>query len=468
MKSHHIKVDAYRKYRLIFIPLLVLMISLACSLPSQPTTEAPTQVPSEVPLGGGEVPSPSATDTATPVEPQAPTEAPPQATVTASPTAIPEAFPTVASGVLKEQLFYGGMGGGGDEGDLCEDVFPEPGSELPIIVPEGRSDYSGMLETHTVCIFGFPFDEDITMTVHAPDGKLIGEGLLHVNTAEIENGVRRWDEDLGDWLWIGEAQVVEGIPTARLYLWVPMGLPYGKWNLSFETPNTSFGGPFDNTPPEGMAVSILPEGTFDMFPEFGCEHFGPDEIVYIYGHGFEPHTALPLGVYVDADWGDTVLVDSLSVPTGEYGEFAGWIKIKEAYPEGYFRIIPNEALQDDFIQFIDATGCFIVEGTSGVFEPRVPLFGPWEACPGTYLSNLRVGDYAIVSQDPPLPNRVRLKPSSQAEVVGQIPPGEGVFILDGPECANDWVWWYVMAENQALEGWTAEGDEFETWLVLVE
>ena len=468
MRSRHFKGFTYRMYRLFSIPLLVVMVSLACSLSSQPTTEAPPQVPSEVPQGGGEVPPLSATDTATPVEPQTPTEAPPQATVIEGPTATPGAFPTVASGVLKEQLFYGGMGSGGEDGDLCEDLIPEPGNELPIIVPEGRSDYMGMLETHTFCIFGFPLDEEVTMTVHGPDGTLMGEGILHVNSAEIENGVRRLDETIGEWLWIGEAQVVDGIPTARLYIWVPLGLPYGKWRLSFETPSMSFEGQFDNMPPEGIAVSVLPEGEFDMFPAFGCEQFGPDETLYIFGHGFEPHTALPLGVYVDADWGDSVLVDSLSVPTGEEGEFAAWVSIKESYPEGYYHIIPNEAIFDDFIQNIDATGCFNVEGTSGVLETRVPLVGPWEACPGTYWSNLRVGDYAVVSQDPPVPNRVRRDPHNQADVLGQIPPGESLFIMDGPECANGWVWWYVMAENQALEGWTAEGDEFETWIVLVE
>ncbi len=136
MKIRHMKGNAHTKHRLIFIPTLVVLISLACSLPSQPTSEAPTQVPSAVPQGGGEVPTPSSTETATPVEPQATTEAPPQPTVTEGPTATPEAFPTVASGILKEQIFYGGMGSGGDEGDLCEDLLPEPGSELPIIVPE--------------------------------------------------------------------------------------------------------------------------------------------------------------------------------------------------------------------------------------------------------------------------------------------------------------------------------------------
>jgi hypothetical protein len=460
--------NANRKDLVFLIPFWLMMVSLACSLPSQSETAAPepTLAPTETLQQELTAPA-SPTDSAPPEDTQTATEAPPEPEVTEAPTATPEAYPTVASGVLKEQLFYGGMGGGGEEGVLCEDHIPEPGSELPIIIPEGRSDFMGMLETQTFCIFGFPFDEDTNMALYSSDGVLIGEGILHVNSAEIENGVRRFDETIGDWVWIGEAEIVEGIPTVRLYLWVPLGLPYGEWNLSFESQSMSFGGSFENTPPDGITISILPEGEFNMFPEFGCEHVGLDETVYIYGHGFEAQAAIPIGVYVDADWGDTVLVDSLLVPTGEEGEFAAWVKIKDFYPEGYYHIIPNEAVVDDFIQYIDATGCLIVEGTSGVLEPRVPLVGPWEACPGTYWSNLRVDDYAMVSDDPPLPNRVRQTPNKQGEILGQIPPGEGLFILDGPECANGWVWWYVSAENQDLVGWTAEGNEFETWLVLV-
>ena len=77
MRSRRFKAYSRGTHWLITVPLLVVMVSLACSLPSQPTTEAQPQVPSEIPQVGGEVPPPSATDTATPEEPQAPTEAPP-------------------------------------------------------------------------------------------------------------------------------------------------------------------------------------------------------------------------------------------------------------------------------------------------------------------------------------------------------------------------------------------------------
>ena len=461
--------NANRNILVTLLPLFLMIVSLACNLSFQSTTEVPfqTEAPTETRPAEETAPA-NPTNTAPSIETPTATEAPPEPTSTQAPTATPSAFPTVAAGILKEQLFYGGMGGGGGDETLCEEYIPEPGSELPLIVPEGRSDNFGMLDTLTFCIFGFPFYEDVRMTVTAPDGALMSEAVLRARSDETESSVRRFDENGEEAGWIGEAQEVEGMQTVRVFLWIPLGLPYGMWNLAFESQSASFESGFENTPPEGMAISVLPQDNFDLFPGSGCETFGPGETAYIFGHGFEPRAALPLGIYVATDWGDAVLVDSLLVSTGEQGEFSAWVNVKETYPEGIYHIIPNEAIIDDYVQYIDATGCLVIEGTSGVLEPIVPLYGPWEACPGTYWSNLRVGDTAMVSQDPPLPNRVRQTPNKQGEVLGQIPPGENLLILDGPECANGWVWWYISAENQNLSGWTAEGDETSYWLILVE
>jgi hypothetical protein len=70
-----------------------------------------------------------------------------------------------------------------------------------------------------------------------------------------------------------------------------------------------------------------------------------------------------------------------------------------------------------------------------------------------------------VSSNPPLANRVRSDASLDATVLGFIQPGEDALILDGPRCANAWVWWKVRANASGLEGWTAEGDEENYWLV---
>lgn len=90
----------------------------------------------------------------------------------------------------------------------------------------------------------------------------------------------------------------------------------------------------------------------------------------------------------------------------------------------------------------------------------------WSPCPAAYLSRLRVGMRAYVSFDPPERNRVREAPNTTSATVGFIEPGEKMDILDGPECSNDWIWWWVRSET-GVRGWTAEGDENDYWLVPV-
>lgn len=91
----------------------------------------------------------------------------------------------------------------------------------------------------------------------------------------------------------------------------------------------------------------------------------------------------------------------------------------------------------------------------------------WQVCPKTYYSHLRVGMRAMVTEDPPIPNRLRERADTNSKVIGMIQPGEEVDIIDGPGCSNEWVWWKVRLSN-GLTGWTAEGENGEYWLIPVE
>jgi|GEM_PF-1861700 len=87
-------------------------------------------------------------------------------------------------------------------------------------------------------------------------------------------------------------------------------------------------------------------------------------------------------------------------------------------------------------------------------------------CMDAPSSRLRVGDRAYVSYDPPESNHVRVKPYNGAGILGKMPPGETMVILDGPICASGWVWWLVHSEQQTeLSGWTPEGNPNTYWLV---
>jgi len=92
----------------------------------------------------------------------------------------------------------------------------------------------------------------------------------------------------------------------------------------------------------------------------------------------------------------------------------------------------------------------------------------WYPCSGLYASRLQIGDQAYVSYNPPLANNVRENPSLSARLLGKLQPGEEMSIVDGPECNNNMIWWYIQASGKSLRGWTSEGDSENYWLVPIQ
>ncbi|MEO0563323.1 MAG: SH3 domain-containing protein, partial [Chloroflexota bacterium] len=93
--------------------------------------------------------------------------------------------------------------------------------------------------------------------------------------------------------------------------------------------------------------------------------------------------------------------------------------------------------------------------------PIVIITAQDDTCPADFESWLAVGVLARVT--PGDPNTVREGPTTAAARLGSI-PGEGVFtVLDGPACADGFVWWQV--DHDGLVGWTVEGTPSEYWIV---
>jgi hypothetical protein len=86
-------------------------------------------------------------------------------------------------------------------------------------------------------------------------------------------------------------------------------------------------------------------------------------------------------------------------------------------------------------------------------------------CPSSYSSPLQSGIYAYISPMPRLPNRIRSGAGKEYSYLGQIEPGDGVKVLDGPLCADGFSWWLVESTQAELRGWTAEGRESEQWVI---
>jgi hypothetical protein len=73
--------------------------------------------------------------------------------------------------------------------------------------------------------------------------------------------------------------------------------------------------------------------------------------------------------------------------------------------------------------------------------------------------------YAYIAITPPLPNRVRADAGLLNKYLGQIEPGNGLKIIDGPICADGYSWWLVESLQGGLQGWTVEGKSSEQWVL---
>ncbi|NPV55800.1 MAG: protein kinase [Anaerolineae bacterium] len=100
-----------------------------------------------------------------------------------------------------------------------------------------------------------------------------------------------------------------------------------------------------------------------------------------------------------------------------------------------------------------------------VFTATATAQPTWYPCADAPPSQLNVGMRAHVSLDPALANNVRASAGKSFQLLGKIQPGETVRIVNGPDCADTWVWWRIRSESSGLEGWTAEGDFEDHWLV---
>jgi hypothetical protein len=93
--------------------------------------------------------------------------------------------------------------------------------------------------------------------------------------------------------------------------------------------------------------------------------------------------------------------------------------------------------------------------------------GTWQPCDDAPPSRLEVGDKAIV-EGTSFQIRLRGEPSLEGTLKGQIAPAEVVEIINGPACAEQLVWWEVLALGSGESGWTAEGNAYGSWLGKVE
>lgn len=88
-----------------------------------------------------------------------------------------------------------------------------------------------------------------------------------------------------------------------------------------------------------------------------------------------------------------------------------------------------------------------------------------QACFPNAFPKLQPDLYAYISLIPPLPNRVRASAGKANAYLGQIQPGAGVKLIDGPLCVDGFSWWLVEAVEGGMRGWTVTGSKSEQWVL---
>ncbi|MEO8613285.1 MAG: SH3 domain-containing protein [Chloroflexota bacterium] len=81
-------------------------------------------------------------------------------------------------------------------------------------------------------------------------------------------------------------------------------------------------------------------------------------------------------------------------------------------------------------------------------------------CAGAPAPRLTVGDSGQVT--PGDSNNLRTEASTSGASAGKIPGGAAFEVLDGPVCADGYVWWQINYDGQVA--WTVEGKGTEYWL----
>lgn len=182
--------------------------------------------------------------------------------------------------------------------------------------------------------------------------------------------------------------------------------------------------------------------------------------------GYADLLLLPDGLWAATPWGTILHIDprtnhllgqiELGIPLSKLiaGQDAVWAFSQQAGL--LFRIDPRQ----NVILTQISTGSPVTPTVVPTPTSRIVI---WKPCPDAPTSRLKVGVIAYVTKDPPLPNRIREEPNREAETLGLIGPGGSMDVIDGPACSDGWVWWKV--KNAEYEGWTAEGDMEDYWLI---
>jgi len=226
--------------------------------------------------------------------------------------------------------------------------------------------------------------------------------------------------------------VIDTAPTRSLYFWEKTEPP---------TQPTSV----ENTPTKTPTATVTPTPTAILItPTNSCY----SSSLEIYGSAFVIKTGNEMKLRDSAGFKNTTALTSQL----QVGEVVLLVDGPKCVDNWRFWEILTTRNERGWIPESDGT------------TPWLEAIGTYQACPNTVLSRLKVGDIAFVQEIPDLPNRVRVEPKVDGEIIARIYPLAEMEILEGPACGEGGVWWKVKSMKSGRIGWTMESRNGEYYI----
>ena len=115
----------------------------------------------------------------------------------------------------------------------------------------------------------------------------------------------------------------------------------------------------------------------------------------------------------------------------------------------------------------DQNGYFVDPVTG--YPPTVPITPVAVSCPNAPTTQLAVNMLVVVApvaSGQPTITHLRATPTTQAQIVVNLVPGNQLIVTDGPQCADGYIWWQIRSANNFV-GWVAEGDKSGSFIVPI-
>ncbi|HLE14283.1 MAG TPA: hypothetical protein VI776_06010 [Anaerolineales bacterium] len=298
-----------------------------------------------------------------------------------------------------------------------------------------------------MCLFNFPLNAEVDIEMFDSSGRSAGHGIYRV----------------GSQLYKDEYAVVQEFSLLEIPISFPLTLPAGAWQIRAssngeQAEDTFLIGEYNPVEPEfrpGAPIVthspiLPPDDITPLNPRLRAPYQAGDTI-RIQGAHFAPNTQFRAGLY--QGWDGLSLVNSIVVTTDQQGSFTHDLRLGKDLPSGKYSIIPSPFITEESVSE-DYYARFYVQ--NGPTRSVVEFDCQKE-------TRLMVGGLAYLADHEA--NNLRLVPGFDGLILGKLQSSERVVLLDGPVCVDGYVWWDVHSLGTSLVGWTAEGDDSETWIL---